>query len=162
MYYGEAHTSIDEKGRLPVPMQFRRVMEANDHDTWIITLGYDNELWLYHKQRWEELEKTEFPAPTIAPDKLAFRTRLFGKAMKVKLDGQGRLLIPQTLRDAAGLNREGILVGVQDHLQLWNETAWREFNAQQASMFKQTAAKLSESTRQQAPQFKEEASDVND
>ena len=63
MYFGETHSAIDDKGRLAVPVQFRRIMEVMDHDTWFVTRGYDNALLLYPKERWDKLLKEELPGP---------------------------------------------------------------------------------------------------
>lgn len=157
MYYGEAHTALDDKGRLAVPVQFRRVMEAMDHETWFITRGYDNALFLFHKERWEKLLSQEIPGSTLEPRILDFRRFLVGSASKVKLDRQGRLLVPQYLREYAGVDREGVLLGMEDHLQLWSESGWREFNQRQAAEYKRMAAELFGTCRSDAAQPKEEA-----
>lgn len=161
MYYGEAHTALDEKGRLAVPMQFRRVMETMDHDTWFITRGYDDSLFLFHKERWDKLIDEEIPNDTLNPSILDFRRFLVGSAMKVKVDRQGRLSVPQYLREYAGVDRDGVLLGMQDHLQLWSESNWREFNRRQAAEYKKMAAELFGTRKREAAEPKEEAKDAD-
>jgi MraZ protein len=157
MYYGEAHSALDEKGRLAVPVQFRRIMDALDHDTWFITRGYDNSLFLFEKSRWEKLLQEELPKATLEPRKMDFRRFLVGSSSKIKLDGQGRLLIPQYLREYAGIDREGVLLGMEDHLQIWSETNWREYNQRQAAEYKKMAAELFGTHPFNAAEPKEEA-----
>lgn len=157
MYYGEAHTALDDKGRLAVPVQFRRVMEAVDHCTWFITRGYDNALFLFHKERWERMLAGEIPGSTLEPRILDFRRFLVGSASKTKLDGQGRILVPQYLREYAGVDREGVLLGMEDHLELWSEDHWRAFQGRQAAEYKRMAAELFGTSRSDAAQTKEEA-----
>lgn len=157
MYYGEAHTSLDDKGRLIVPMHFRRIMEAMDHDTWFITRGYDCSIFMFHKARWDELLAKYVPGATLEPHILDFRRLLLGSAAKAKLDGQGRILVPEYLRNYAGIKREGVLLGVEDHLELWSETGWQEFNARQAVEYKKMAAELFGKCQFDAAQPKEVA-----
>lgn len=142
MYFGETHSAIDDKGRLAVPVQFRRIMEVMDHDTWFVTRGYDNALLLYPKERWDKLLKEELPGPSLDPLVMDFRRFFLGGASKTKLDRQGRILIPQYLRDYAYIEREGILHGVEDHLQLWSNTGWRAFSERQLPDYKNMASAL--------------------
>jgi MraZ protein len=142
MYFGEAHTSLDDKGRLAVPVQFRRAMETLDHDTWFVTRGYDKALFLFHRVQWDALLQKVIPEATLDPRILDFRRFFVGGASKAKLDGQGRLLIPQYLRDYAGIEREGVLLGMEDHLELWSESGWRSFHERRMSDYKQMAVDL--------------------
>ena len=160
MYFGETHTALDDKGRLAVPVQFRRIMQAMDHDTWFITRGYDNALFLYHKERWDRLLKHEVPGATLDPRIMDFRRFFLGGAAKAKLDRQGRLLIPQYLRDYAGIEREGVLHGVEDHLELWSNTGWRTFHERRMPDYKEMAAELFGNYVRTAAQQSEETSDA--
>ncbi len=160
MYYGEAHTALDDKGRLAVPVQVRHVMEALDHDTWFITRGYDNALFLYHKAQWDALLRHQIPGATLDPRILDFRRFFLGGAAKAKLDRQGRLLVPQHLRDYAGLDREGVLLGLEDHLELWSETNWRAFHERQLPDYKGMAADLFGTNRRESAQSQEELKDA--
>ena len=142
MYFGETHCALDDKGRLAIPVQFKRVIEVMDHDTWFITRGYDNALLLYPKERWNEILKNEIPGSSLDPRVMDFRRFFVGGAAKAKPDRQGRMLIPQYLREYAGIDREGILHGMEDHLQLWSNTGWRAFSERQLPDYKNMAAAL--------------------
>lgn len=160
MYYGEAHSSLDDKGRLVVPMQFRRVMQALDHDTWLITRGFDQALFLYHKAQWDALLDKEIPRASLNPRITDFRRFIIGSAAKAKLDRQGRLLVPQYLRAYAGIEREGVLLGVEDHLELWSESGWRAFQESRLSDYKEMAAELFQTHSRESAQPKEERQDA--
>ena len=142
MYYGEAHTSVDERGRLNVPKDFRLQMDANDHDTWFVTRGFDGALFFFEKASWEALLKETKTSATLDPRMLDFRRFLLGGATKVKRDGQGRLMIPGPLREFAGVEREAVLLGVEDHLECWSKKNWLAFQQRQAEDYKAMAAEL--------------------
>ena len=142
MYFGETHSALDDKGRLAVPVQFRRIMNVLDHDTWFITRGYDNSLFLFPKERWDKLLKEEIPGASLDPRIMDFRRFFIGGAAKAKLDRQGRLLIPLYLREYAGIEREGVLHGLEDHIQLWSNTGWRAFSERRMPDYKEMAAAL--------------------
>lgn len=142
MYYGEAHTALDDKGRLTVPVHFRAVMDTLDHDTWFLTRGFDGALFIFEKQKWEELLKQGKGYPTLSPQMLDFRRLFLGSVAKVKRDAQSRLAVPAHLRAYAGIEREAVLLGVEDHLELWSEQGWRAFQERQAEQYKAMAAEL--------------------
>ena len=142
MYYGEAHISLDDKGRLNVPKDIRTQMDAHDHDVWYVTRGFDNSLFLFEKSRWEALLAQTQAKAMLDPRMLDFRRFLLGSASKAKRDGQGRLTIPVHLREYAGFDREAVLLGVEDHLELWSKEGWRAFQARQSEQYKTMAAEL--------------------
>lgn len=142
MYYGESPTSADDKGRISVPVQFRSVMETLDHDVWYITRGFDGALFLFHKQQWEALLSQGKEFSSLDPRMLDFRRLFLGSVAKVKRDGQGRLAVPAHLREYAGIEREAVMIGVEDHLELWSRNGWRTFQERQAEQYKAMAAEL--------------------
>ena len=142
MYFGEAQTSLDDKGRMMVPVQFRSVMQVHDHDTWYLTRGFDGAVFLFQKEQWEALlAKGSGPSP-LDPYLLDFRRLFLGSVAKVKRDRQGRLAVPSHLREHAGITREAVLLGIEDHLELWSKEGWRTFQERQASEYKVMAGKL--------------------
>ncbi len=142
MYYGEANTSLDDKGRLNLPVQFRSVMEVHDHDVWYMTRGFDGAIFLFEKEKWGELLRQGNGHATLDPRMLDFRRLFLGSVAKGKRDKQGRLAVPSHLRDYAGIDREAVLLGVEDHLELWSREGWRAFQERQAEAYKEMAAEL--------------------
>ena len=142
MYYGESSASVDDKGRLNVPVQFRSVMDVMDHDTWFLTRGFDGAIFVFHKDKWEEVLKGSQGAHALDPRMLDFRRMLVGSVAKVKRDGQGRLAVPPHLREHAGIERDAVLIGLEDHLELWSKDGWRAFQTRQQEQYKAMAAEL--------------------
>ena len=141
MYYGESHTALDEKGRLLVPVDLRMVMEVNDHETWFLTRGFDGQVFLFHKEHWERL-KEAVSQSSLDPKLLDFMRIFFGSSSKVRRDRQGRIGIPSYLRDYAGIDREGVLLGVRQHLELWSKAKWEAFLADQSVSYREMAGRL--------------------
>jgi MraZ protein len=142
MYYGESQTSVDDKGRITVPVQFRSVMDVHDHDVWYMTRGFDGAIFVFHKEQWEALLKERGMFSTLDPRMLDFRRLFLGSVAKVKRDRQGRLAVPAHLREYAGIDQKAVLLGVEDHLELWSKEGWRSFQERQAREYKAMAAEL--------------------
>lgn len=142
MYFGESSTSLDDKGRMNLPVQFRTVMDAHDHDTWYMTRGFDGAIFLFEKEQWAKLLDSAKGFSPLDPRMLDFRRFFLGSVAKVKRDGQGRLPVPVHLREYAGIDREAVLIGVDDHLELWGKENWRTFQTRQAEQYKAMAAEL--------------------
>ncbi len=141
MYYGEYHIAIDEKGRFSVPVSLRALMEAQGHETWFMTRGFDGAVFLFTNAMWEKLVEQGAGTP-LDPRRLDFRRLFVGSMGKSRLDRQGRLFVPTHLRAYAGVEREGVLIGVGDHFELWNEQGWLAFQERQAQEYKRMAAEL--------------------
>lgn len=147
MYYGESQTAIDEKGRITVPVQFRQVMEVHDHDTWYMTRGFDGAIFLFHSGQWDKVKNLGEGHHVLDPSMLDFRRMLLGSAAKAKRDKAGRLAVPTLLRKFAGLEKDAVLIGVEDHLELWNPDRWWKFQQEQMESYKQMANTLFAATR---------------
>ncbi len=142
MYYGESQASLDDKGRLNVPMQFRSVMDVHDHDVWYMTRGFDGAIFVFEKENWQRLVQQSGGHLPLEPRMLDFRRLFLGGVAKVKRDNQGRLPVPAHLREYAGIDREAVVLGVEDHLELWSKEGWRAFQDRQAERYKAMAAEL--------------------
>ncbi len=141
MYFGESHVSVDEKGRVAIPVNFRSLMKTQGHETWFVTRGFDNALFLFNVPKWEELIHAG-KGSMLDPRLLDFRRLFVGSVAMGRLDGQGRLPVPALLREYADIGREAILLGVDDHLELWSVTGWKTFQERQAQEYKRMAAEL--------------------
>jgi MraZ protein len=142
LYYGESNTAVDEKGRVNVPLHFKTLMKALNHDTWYVTRGFDGALFLFHAVRWHELLKTLQTPSGLNPRLLDFRRLFLGSVAVVKMDAQGRFNIPAPLRQYAGIDREAVILGVDDHLELWSVKGWTTFQESQAEAYKRMADEL--------------------
>jgi MraZ protein len=120
MFRGSAPTKIDDKGRLKVPTDFRRLIEERHGPDLFVTSVTGDSALLYPLPVWEELEARlmALPATDRARTRFLERVNYFGQ--QVQMDNQGRLVIPQILRDRAGMNGDVVVSGQLDHLVVWN------------------------------------------
>ncbi|MEG0770517.1 MAG: division/cell wall cluster transcriptional repressor MraZ [Clostridia bacterium] len=122
MLIGQYQHSIDIKGRLIVPAKFREDLG----DTFIVTKGLDNCLFIFHFDEWKALEAKIRELPfSKARDLQRF---FFSGAIEVELDKQGRILLPQVLRDYASLTKDITVIGAQNRAEIWNSDMWNSQN----------------------------------
>jgi len=129
--YGEYELTIDPKNRLLIPADVRRSLDP-DHDgeAFFVVIGVNHKPWLYPERRYQEMVSKLESVMTPEEDRLAFDQINFSMANKVEWDKQGRWLVPETARKRTQLSREITMIGVRDHLELWNRSDWearREF-----------------------------------
>ena len=124
VFSGRFDHSIDEKGRVSIPAKFRDVLQRENHDRLYITnFPYDGErcLALYPPSQWDTLIAQLRTKPRFDPMVQMFETFFIGGAHEVPVDRQGRILIPNNLRDFAHLDRDVTFSARQDHFQLWDK-----------------------------------------
>lgn len=120
MFLGEFTHTIDEKGRLTIPAKYRGDLAAG----LVVTRGFDQNLMVFTLQGWEALAGKIASRPFSDPSARAFRRRVFSGAVDLTPDRQGRILLPQHLRDFAGLENEAIITGMYDYLEIWSPDLW--------------------------------------
>lgn len=144
MYFGEAQTAVDEKGRITVPRRFRETMEVLGQVQWYMTRGFDGAIFLFPKEEWDKIRSHTAQFASMDTSALDFRRMFVGSAAAARPDRQGRMLVPQHLREHAAIGRDAVLVGVDDHLELWSREGWRSYQEGQEARFKQMASELFE------------------
>lgn len=122
MFLGEFAHTIDDKGRLTIPAKFRDDLASGV----VITRGLDGCLWAYSRSEWEQLAEKISRLPTTNQAARNFSRFMFANAFDSIPDRQGRVLIPQNLRDYANIESDTIIIGVMNRLELWNPTQWGE------------------------------------
>jgi MraZ protein len=120
MFRGSAPAKIDEKGRLKVPTDFRRVVEERYGPDLFVTSILGDSALLYPLPVWEEIEGRLAAMPSTDRTKVRFLERANYFGQQVRLDVQGRILIPQILRESAGMNGDVVVSAQIDHLVVWN------------------------------------------
>lgn len=153
MYFGEALSKLDEKFRVTVPRRVRETMDVEGHAIWFMTRGFDRCIFLFHRDEWMRIRNTFRKHGSMHARALDFRRLLFGGVTEVRPDPQGRIPIPQHLREHASIDREAVLVGVDDHLEIWNKEAWNAFLERNESEFKEMAGALFEAAEQSPAQL---------
>jgi len=129
--------TLDDKKRLSLPRRVREQM--GDPGTLFITPGPDQCLWLYSQAGLEKLAEKLDQAPAADAEARVFRRLYFAQTEAVDVDGTGRILIPDRLLQFAGLKHEVVLIGVRDHLELWDAQRWNDYLAQHAPRFDSVA-----------------------
>lgn len=125
MFMGEYSHTIDEKGRLIIPARFREGL-GNE---FVVTRGMDGCLFAYPLDSWNEFEEKLKALPGTGNKDARKLIRFFtAKAAGVELDKQGRILIPAPLREHAGLQKDVILTGVLDRVEIWDPDKWNSYS----------------------------------
>lgn len=124
MFLGQYKHNLDSKGRVIIPARFRAVLNEEAY----ITQGFDNNLRLLPETAFQTIYQRVTAMSSTDPTARRLRRLIFSSAQKVDLDGNGRILIPQYLRDVAALDDEVIIVGVGEAIEIWSLQAWEEEN----------------------------------
>ncbi len=140
MLLGEFKHNVDEKGRLAVPAKFRDLFSSGA----IITRGLDHCLFVFSLHEWETLAKKLISLPLAQSNSRAFARHMLAGAMDVKVDVQGRILVPDYLREYAGLKKQVVVAGLYNRLEIWDEEKWEEYKAKTESASDEIAEKLGE------------------
>ncbi|HEX6803330.1 MAG TPA: division/cell wall cluster transcriptional repressor MraZ [Terriglobales bacterium] len=125
MFRGNHPTRVDEKGRLKVPAEFKRVVDEKYGQQFYITSFDGKVAQVYPFEEWERIEQKLAGLSTFNPTKRKFLDRTNYWGQQVEIDGQGRLLMPQLLREAAGLKGEVAVTGMLTYLEVRNLEAYR-------------------------------------
>ena len=122
MFMGEYNHTIDAKGRLIIPSKFRDELG----DTFVLTKGLDGCLSIYPQGEWAEFEKKLRSLPLTSKNARTFTRFFVAGATACELDRQGRILVPATLREYAGLTKDVVLTGNLNRIEVWSKEKWTE------------------------------------
>lgn len=122
MFMSEYNHSIDTKGRVIVPVKFRESLGAE----FIVTKGLDGCLFVFPNEEWHIFEEKLKSLPMSNKDARKFVRFFLAGAAMVELDKQGRILIPPVLRECAGLEKDVVVVGVGNRVEIWDKGRWEE------------------------------------
>jgi MraZ protein len=142
MFYGEYLHSIDRKGRLILPSKFREVAKANFIEKFYVTRGLDKCLFMFSEEEWRAQE-SKFKAISFTKQQSRTFNRIyFSGASEVLPDRQGRMLLPQYLKDFAEIKKEVVIVGVSNRIEIWAKDKWQDFYGTSRQSFEEIAEKL--------------------
>ena len=122
MFMGEYNHIIDAKGRLIIPAKFRELLG----EEFVLTKGLDGCLFIYPMDEWEAFEEKLRALPLTNKNARAFSRFFVAGATMCELDKQGRILVPQTLREFAGLEKDVVLTGNLNRVEVWSKEKWSE------------------------------------
>ena len=142
MFYGEFLHSIDRKGRLILPAKFREVAKSNFIEKFFITRGLDKCLFMFSEEEWR-IQETKFKSISFTKQEARTFNRLyFSGATEIIADRQGRILLPQYLKDFAEIKRDVAIVGVANRIEIWSKDKWQAFYGSSRPSFEEIAEKL--------------------
>jgi MraZ protein len=122
---------LDPKGRISLPARFREAFA----DGAVLTLGQDGCLFCFPRAEWETRAAEVRNLPLSDTEGRAYARMFFGKAERVELDSQGRLVIPQRLRAEAQIGKEAVVVGVSDRMEIWDRGAHERYETAHAGAY---------------------------
>lgn len=125
MFRGRFEHGLDLKGRVSIPAKFREVLTAN-YDERLIVTNFDNCLWAYPYAEWRVIEEKVAALPQFKPEVKALQRVFVSAATECPVDKTGRVLIPQTLRDYAGITRDLVFVGMTRRIEIWSKERWQK------------------------------------
>ena len=138
MFMGEYNHTIDPKGRLIIPAKFREALG----DEFVVTKGLDGCLFVYANTEWNNFEEKLRTLPLTNKNARQFTRFFLAGAAACEVDKQGRILIPQVLREFAKLEKDVVLVGVASRIEIWSKTKFDEFMASQKDTISEALSML--------------------
>jgi MraZ protein len=136
---GTFSRAVDEKLRIAIPKPLREALGSRAKAPLYVAPGMDGSLALYTEDALAALANRLAQASPNAQEVRAFGRLFYARAQAVELDSQGRVRIPPELAALAGLGKEAVLIGVQDHLELWDQRRWEQYVAKRQSQYDQIA-----------------------
>jgi MraZ protein len=138
---GEYQHVVDDKSRVLISNKLRNQIDAEEHGSnFYLILGANGILCLYPEKYFEQIALAVAPGTTAPDEAVAFERISFALASKVELDGQGRLLLNEKLRNRAGLKDNITLIGVRDHIELWNSESWEQYLSDHMTQYQKQMA----------------------
>lgn len=140
VFIGEHFHTIDSKGRMIVPSKFRDELG----ESFIVTKGLDNCLFVYPQNEWKQFEEKLRTLPLTSRDARAFVRLFFSGATECSLDKQGRINLPANLRQHAKIDKEVVTIGVSTRVEIWSKEEWNRYNDSEELSYDAIAEKMVE------------------
>lgn len=140
MFMGEYQHNLDTKGRIIVPAKFREELG----DQMVVTRGLDGCLAIYTLEQWDQVVENLKKLPSTKREARMYTHMIMSKAAECDLDNQGRIRIPSHLSSEAGIEKHCVIVGVNDHVEIWDQTRWSEYLERASDSFEDIAEALTE------------------
>ncbi|MFQ5612395.1 MAG: division/cell wall cluster transcriptional repressor MraZ [Anaerolineae bacterium] len=140
MFLGEFEYNLDDKGRLTIPAKFREQMTGGI----VVTRGLDGCLWAFPMREWEPLAERIAALPLTSPAARNFSRHMFALATDAVPDRQGRIIIPQNLREAASIENRAIIIGMMTRIEIWHPDRWKQIQREVEDNSEALASQLAE------------------
>ena len=126
MFIGEYQASVDDKGRLAIPAKFRVEFKGRC----VVTRGLDSSLFVYGLGEWEKLANKLATLPISQANTRAFSRLMLAGAMDLEIDKQGRVTLPDYLRQFAGVSKQVVIAGLYNRLEIWDQKKWDKYKGE--------------------------------
>ncbi len=140
MFIGEYSYSIDDKGRVALPVKFRSKFD----DGCIVTRGLDHCLWVYTREEWEKLAQQIGQMPLTQKNARNFSRLMLSGAIEIQPDKVGRVNLPSYLKEYSNIKNKVVIAGVYNRLEIWPEEVWKSFKKEMEDSSDEIAEQLSE------------------
>ena len=140
MFIGEYSHNLDTKGRINIPSKFREEL----HSSFILARGLDGCLTIYSLEQWNKIFEEINKLPTTKKAVRQYTRVLTSNACECSLDNQGRILIPSNLSAPLNIKKECVIVGANDHIEIWDKNAWETYFEEANANFEEVAENLSD------------------
>lgn len=142
MYYGEYAHSLDKKNRVIIPSRFRDTIQDAAVEKFYITRGLDECLFMFPEKEWRQQEAKFKEKSFTKKEVRQFNRMFFSGAVEAVFDKQWRVLIPDYLKEYAGLSKEIMIIGVSNRIEIWDKDKWQEFYNSSKGSFEDIAENL--------------------
>ncbi len=142
MFYGEYTHSIDRKGRLVLPARFRDIAKDNGIEKFFLTRGLDKCIFMFSEDEWKPQEQKFKNISFTKQEARTFNRMFFSGAVETAPDRQGRFIVPQYLKDFAGIKRDTMIIGVSSRIEIWDCELWKDFYTNSKNGFEAIAEKI--------------------
>ena len=140
MITGEFRCSLDDKGRLLIPARMRTEVAGN---VVVLTRGVENCIWLFPPEDWKTFSENLVGSTSLFQEKSRLiQRRIIAPAQEVEFDKAGRIVIPPTLREYAGLLKDCIVLGLKKYIEVWSEPAYQAYLSENEAKFREAAEEL--------------------
>ena len=140
MFIGEYQHNLDAKGRIVIPGKFRDEL----HTSFILARGLDGCLTIYSLKQWEKLFEEVNKLPTTKKAARQYIRMLTSTASECTLDNQGRIQIPSFLAKPVNITKECVVIGANDHIEIWDKATWDNYYLDSSNNFEDVAENLSD------------------
>ena len=141
-FKGSYTHSVDGKGRLNLPAKLRKYVSPDNNDTYIVTRGFEQCLFVYPLDEWAKVEARLRELSNYNPEHRMFLRNLLEMANEVQLNSQARLMVPSDLREYAKIRGEVRIIGTLDKIELWNPAEYEKYRSGQTETYEEIAQKV--------------------
>ncbi len=144
MFIGEYRHTLDDKGRIAIPAKLR-YSKVGEDEYWVATKGFDRCLFLYPKHEWERIvNKINERLTFTKKEDRSFLRMFISPATEQTVDRQGRIAIPQSLREYAGIKKEIVTLGAVNRIEIWSEENWNRYKEENEKTFDVIGEKIAD------------------